>query len=262
MHKYFYDIDLASNCSGAHIVEMTGPTKRVLEIGAGPGAVTKELVRNGCEVVAVEIDTSAIEILKDFAKKIYQLDLNSADWARHLSSEGSFDVVVAGDVLEHLIDPLAVLKQMKSLLDENGAITSIPHVGHGAVVGTILAENFDYRETGLLDKTHIRFFGIKNIGDLYSDAGISIVDARFVVCDPSQTEFADTWKSLSDAARNAIRSNPYSNVFQVVTKGKLSSSVDRSLDLFSIPIPEPDLPPERCVSPMGSPPSDALDVEQ
>src|SRR5262245_9758585 len=122
-HTYQYDVDLASDTAPARVIRMTGRGKKVLEIGAGPGSITRHLSgTNNCDVVAVELDPSAIEHLTPFCRRVYGLDLNDPQWPHELASEGKFDVVIAADVLEHLYNPLATLRGMRSLLNDEGAI--------------------------------------------------------------------------------------------------------------------------------------------
>src|SRR5690606_29368580 len=103
--------------------------KRVLEIGAGSGAITRHLVAlNECDVTAVEINQKSIEKLKCYTKNIHALDLNENNWVEGVKAYGPYDCVIAADVLEHLYDPWSVLKQMKSLLTDDGYIVlSLPH---------------------------------------------------------------------------------------------------------------------------------------
>ena len=100
-------------------------------------------------------------------------------------------------MLEHVIDPWAVLREMKSLLNETGQIIlSIPHVGHAAVAACLLDEDFEYGPWGLLDKTHVRFFGVKNVQALVNDAGLVIEEAQFVVRTPEMTVFVSRWERI------------------------------------------------------------------
>jgi 2-polyprenyl-3-methyl-5-hydroxy-6-metoxy-1,4-benzoquinol methylase len=237
-HTYQYDVDLGSDTAPARVIRMTGRHKKVLEIGAGPGSITRHLSgANDCDVVALEIDPTAIERLQPFCRKIYASDLNQRDWPQGLAAEGKFDVVIAADVLEHLYDPLTTLRGMKSLLNENGAIIlSLPHAGHCVINACLMDEDFEYREWGLLDKTHIRFFGLKNIQSLYANAGLAITDAQFVVRAPEETEFADRWRKLPARIRDALSSNPYGHIYQVVTKAEPVETARNAITLLDVPV--------------------------
>ena len=241
-HTYEYDIDLDSDVAPARVIRMVGNGKKVLEVGAGPGSITKHLSGTlGCDVVAVEIDQSAIQRLTAFARKVYPLDLNNRSWSDVLKAEeGCFDVVIAADVLEHVYDPWSVLRGMKSLLNDKGSmVLSIPHVGHAAIAGCLFDEDFEYRPWGLLDRTHIRFFGIKNIQNLYNSEGLSIEQSEFVVRTPEMTEFALRWRRLPVDLRRTLQSNRFSHVYQVVSRAVPQERAKLNLRLMDADVPPP-----------------------
>jgi 2-polyprenyl-3-methyl-5-hydroxy-6-metoxy-1,4-benzoquinol methylase len=240
-HKYEYETDLNGDSTGARIVRMMDKGKRVLELGAGPGSITKHL-KNTCEcsIVAIENDVDVIKKLPAYCEKVYNADLNAPDWPAVLESEDKFDVVLAADVLEHLYDPWAVLASMKGLLKEDGyIIVSLPHVGHNAVLACILDQDFEYQDWGLLDRTHIRFFAMKNIQSLFNSAKLKIKEAQFVVTQPELTEFSDRWRKLSNSLRSTLASNKYGMVYQVVIKTVPINGVDSGIDLMSLDVDVP-----------------------
>jgi 2-polyprenyl-3-methyl-5-hydroxy-6-metoxy-1,4-benzoquinol methylase len=236
-HTYEYEIDLTSDVAPARVISMVTPGSRVLEIGAGPGSITRHLVKTlGCSVVALEVDPSAIEILKQYVPKVYAADLNDSKWSDRVRSEdGEFDFVIAADVLEHVYDPWSVLLGMQSLLKPGGAvILSLPHVGHASVAACLVDEDFEYWPWGLLDRTHIRFFGVKNIQSLINDSGLSIEKAEFVVRTPMMTEFATRWQRLPSDIQNALQRNRFSHVLQVVTLSRKSLPGENGLELMDL----------------------------
>lgn len=219
-HVYEYDVDPTSNTAPANVIRLVGEGKRVLEVGCGPGSITKVLARqNGCRITGFEIDPAAIEKVTPYCEAVLQVDLNAADWPRKLDGVDRFDVVVAADVLEHLYDPWATLQRMASLINENGyLVISLPHVGHAAIMSCLLNGDFEYRDWGLLDRTHIRFFGLRNIEALFAQAGLKIVEARYVLTPPEETEFAASWARLPAQTRDVLRGCPHADVYQVVVK--------------------------------------------
>jgi len=242
-HVYDYDIDLTSDTAPARVIRMVRRGSKVLEIGAGPGSITRHLANTlGCDVDALEVDPSAIEILKSYGLNAYPGDLNNAGWSEEIAAKrGKFDFVIAADVLEHVIDPWAVLAEMKSLLDDDGQIIlSIPHVGHAAVVACLLDEDFEYGPWGLLDRTHVRFFGIKNMQALINDAGLVIEEAEFVTRTPEMTEFVSHWERIPSDIRSAIQRNRFSHVLQAVVRLRSAKGDERGIDLLSLTPSPPD----------------------
>ena len=236
-HNYEYAVDTESQTAPANVVRLVGLEKRVLEIGCGPGSITKILMeKSGCKVVGLELDPSAIEKVKPYCEKVLQADLNSSEWPHLLDEMGGFDVVVAADVLEHLYDPWASLQRMVPLMKDNGCIViSLPHAGHAAVLSCLQHGNFEYRDWGLLDRTHIRFFGLRNIEALFAQAGLKIIDVRFVTKPPSETEFAETWAALTPSVQDALMSSKHANVYQVVVKAVPLKRVESAVALIPPP---------------------------
>lgn len=220
IHKYEYAVDLAAQTAPAYVVHMVGSSKRVLEIGCGPGSITKHLTQHGqCRVTALELDREALVKAEPYCETIMQADLNSAEWPQLLDGAEPFDVVVAADVLEHLYDPWTALRRMAGFIGANGyLVISLPHVGHAAVVSCLINGDFEYRDWGLLDRTHIRFFCLKNIEKLFAQADLKIVEVKYVVKPPEETEFAASWCRLPAAMQDAVKSSDHADVYQVVVK--------------------------------------------
>lgn len=219
-HNYEYDVDVESNTAPANVVRMVAQNKSVLEIGCGPGSITKILAeQSGCKVIGLELDPDAIKKVAPYCVKVMQADLNSSEWPRLLDNTDKFDVVVAADVLEHLYDPWASLQRMVPLIKPDGCIViSLPHVGHAAVMSCMFNGDFEYRNWGLLDRTHIRFFCLKNIEDLFAQANLKIIEVAYVTKPPEETEFAAAWGKLSSSVKAALKSSPHADVYQVVVK--------------------------------------------
>ena len=235
---YDYKIDLNSDTAPARVVRLVGKGKRVLEVGAGPGSITKVLSSSSnCRVTALDIDAESIKMVAPFCERAYQANLNDIAWPEVLGKDNKFEVLVAADVLEHVYEPLAVLKTMKGLLDENGCIIlSIPHAGHSVIQACLFDEDFEYGDFGLLDRTHIRFFGIKNIQKMIEDAGLKIIHSEFVVVNPLNTEFSERWVNTPKKLRRALASNPFGMVYQVIVKAKPVDADGNPVKLINLPV--------------------------
>jgi 2-polyprenyl-3-methyl-5-hydroxy-6-metoxy-1,4-benzoquinol methylase len=235
-HKYDYVIDLSDDSAPSRVVRMVGEGKRVLEVGAGPGSMTRVLRdKFGCHVAAIEIDEESIQSLTPYAERVYRVDLNDASWANNIEEDTKFDVVVAADVLEHLYDPWTALQRMSGLIAPGGClIASVPHAGHNAIIASLLNEHVEYRESGLLDKTHIRFFGMTDIQNLFREAGLSIVEAQFVMRFPENMELAQAWHSIPASTRTQLLKNKFGFVYQVVLKAVPTAEGTHSISLLDL----------------------------
>ena len=128
--------------------------------------------------------------------------------------------------------PLSVLKEIPGLVGDDGyVVASIPHAGYNGVLASLLDEDFRYRECGLLDEGHIRFFGIKNMQELFNDAGLGVVDAEFVIRLPEETEFAEVWERTPPVNRTALLRNRWGSVYQVVVRAMPLQSTTRTISL-------------------------------
>ena len=129
----------------------------------------------GCQVSGVEIDPVAAAEARAFCEEVAVEDLNTLDLARRFDQR--FDVVLMLDVLEHLTDPISVLRRVSSVLADGGwAVISLPNVAHVSVRLALLGGQFKYTDVGLLDRTHLRFFDRNGVDDLLRDAGWGLFD--------------------------------------------------------------------------------------
>ena len=106
-------------------------------------------------------------------------DLETADPLKlGLSTEQpTVDCLVLGDVLEHLLDPWAALTRLARLVRKGGQVLAcIPNVQHYSVLVNLLRGRWDYQDEGLLDRTHLRFFTLSGVQDLFVKAGLQIFE--------------------------------------------------------------------------------------
>lgn len=147
-----------------------GKGLKILEIGCGNGATLIELKRLGkaCEIVGIEINE---EVLKDTKHFLDGIVIGNIEDINLEYRDKYFDVIIFADVLEHLVNPWKVVKEIKRHLKSSGIlIASIPNIRQYKTVYNILVNgDFKYENMGILDKTHLRFFCKKNIIDLFKD---------------------------------------------------------------------------------------------
>ena len=160
----------------------------VLECGCAIGYMTKVMNEQGCNVSVVEIDKDAINIAKQYAKDAYCGDLEEDGWKKHYANK-TFDFIMFADVLEHLRNPLPVLKSAVPLLKDNGKILiSIPNICHNDMIIRMFYNSWNYTGLGLLDDTHLRFWGRDELNMLVHDAGLNVESWESVLMPTQGTE--------------------------------------------------------------------------
>src|SRR3954454_17965195 len=107
--KYDTDVDPASNTSHAPMLRLVGGNKTVLDVGCATGYLARALRENGCKVSGVEYDPAAAAEAAPALEKLVVGDLEQLDLVEEFAGE-VFDVIVFGDVLEHLRDPIPLLR--------------------------------------------------------------------------------------------------------------------------------------------------------
>ena len=108
-----------------------------------------------------------------------------------------FDYIVFADVLEHLKDPAFILSESKSMLKENGFIwISIPNISHNSVLIDLMLDKFEYKEYGLLDKTHIKFFTESSLEKFVTEQGYVIKEKHNLKNSVENTEFMNSYNDI------------------------------------------------------------------
>lgn len=156
------------------IIKLVGSGKSVLELGASTGYLTKRFKENKNEVSIVEYDKDDAKLAAKYALNSYVGSLEDETFLKTI--KGKYDVVVAADVLEHLKNPELSLKYLKKLLKKDGVlIISMPNIACWKMRSDLLFKGaFEYSESGILDKTHLRFYTYYTIQKLLNNEGYKI----------------------------------------------------------------------------------------
>ena len=150
-------------------------SEKILDIGCGDGA-TLEWIKTSkrCgKTYGIEISESSY--LK--AKKILDETLNiNIEKEKNFFMEKKFDLILVLDVIEHLLDPWKFLNLIKSRLNEGGSIIiSVPNIRHYSILkDLIFFGNWEYSQSGILDRTHLRFFTKKNLKKMFEKEKLNI----------------------------------------------------------------------------------------
>lgn len=227
--------------------------RRVLEVGCGSAALGGQwkAADPTREIWGVERDARAGHIAAERIDRVLCLDLDEFDGLP--AGAGLFDLMVFGDVLEHLRDPGRVLAQLVPSLSEVGEIAAcVPNVAHWSVMAQLLTGRFQYEDQGLLDRTHIHLFTPSSFRELLCSTGLSTVtgEQRVAVPAPVSDLLAQLGVALLDdpSRRSSLRSDfdTYQTVFRarrpvtgtltglvVCTTGEEPNNLANVLDEFS-----------------------------
>ncbi|GFP76640.1 glycosyltransferase [Clostridium fungisolvens] len=171
--KWGFDIGYSCGVNNNIISLMDSPKDKainVLEVGCACGATLiriKDIYKNA-NIYGIEYNLNAAKIAAKNAKILgYNIETDKIE-----CEEDFFDYIIFGDVLEHLYDPSKVLLDLKKFLKKDGYIlASIPNVMHYSVIRGLLNGNWTYEDSGLLDRTHLRFFTYNEIRRMFISTG-------------------------------------------------------------------------------------------
>ena len=150
--------------------------ERILDIGCGSGYFASDLKKKyNCVARGIEPNDSAA---KEASEKLDKVIHNIFSPTLPELQGKTFDAIIFNDVLEHLVNPYEVLAQCKSFLSSNGCIVaSIPNILFFPVFFNqiILKQEWNYTDSGTLDRTHLRFFTKKSIIRMFEDQGYEVL---------------------------------------------------------------------------------------
>lgn len=149
--------------------------RKILDAGCGAGVFAVQLKQKlNAEVWGIEMDGKAASLAKDKIDKILVGDIYNL-----LSGlpDTYFDCVIFNDLLEHLADPFTVLTKIKDKLTKDGVIVcSIPNIRYFKILKELLLKKqWKYQDSGILDKSHLRFFTQESIKEMFEVLGYEVL---------------------------------------------------------------------------------------
>lgn len=149
------------------------PLGRVLDVGCGAGANAAALRQMGAtEIVGIEIhEPSGMR-----AREVFNEVLIGSVEEQLSNVHGTFDTILTYDVLEHLVDPYAVVAQLRTLASEGGCLhVSLPNARNWSLMRDVVARGtFGYTKEGHRDATHLRWFTLRDACDMLSAANWAV----------------------------------------------------------------------------------------
>lgn len=165
--------------NNAVLMSIPKEARRILDVGCGSGelgGVVKNL--NQCFITGLTLNPLEAELAREKLDEVFLADLNCIQ----LENIGKYDCIICSHVLEHLYEPLSMLRELvKNCLAPDGTvIVALPNIVHWKSRLNLMMGRFRYTDGGVMDRTHLRFFDWSTAADLVQNAGLQI-----------ETKFAD-----------------------------------------------------------------------
>jgi 2-polyprenyl-3-methyl-5-hydroxy-6-metoxy-1,4-benzoquinol methylase len=181
--EYFVPYPIKRSLFSCHyyVARLIGKDQRVLEVNSGGSAFASELVRAGNHVVVTgpEAPSSNIAAVCD---RWVESDLESGLSRVLVDSPNRYERIVLMDVLEHLKEPCSLLRDCKAVLADRGKlVVSVPNTVNLTVRFSFLFGHFDYRDRGILDWSHVRFFTGRSIQRFLEHNGYKVTSKNYTI---------------------------------------------------------------------------------
>ncbi|MEW8644976.1 MAG: glycosyltransferase [Candidatus Thiodiazotropha endolucinida] len=237
MAEYDFKLDLnVENNSHTQLVKRIPTGSRVLELGCATGYMSDYLRREkDCYVVGVEIDRSMANRAKTVCDRVIVGDVQGRGWLKSLGDE-RFDIITCADILEHLRDPIALLKKLPDLLSDGGVLlASLPNGAHASLRLELLEGRFTYEDTGLLDRTHLHLFTYSSLREMFARSGFRVNELTYTFHDMADSEIEKRLERMGFEATErglALFHTPDAAAFQYI----VSATPDSSVTLEEFPV--------------------------
>lgn len=156
------------------------PNQLVLDVGCGRAALGAAIKQKGYQVWGVEQEPAALEKAAPRIDKVIPADLHDIAAVGNALGGMLVDYVIFSDVLEHIYDPIGVLRLYLKFLKPGGKVlVSVPNIANWEARLKLLFGIFGYRDSGVMDRTHVRFFTHKTAAKMVESAGLTVVETGF-----------------------------------------------------------------------------------
>ncbi len=218
--KWGFWPDYYSN-SRVDLIEMITDARdsaiKVLEVGAGLGATLSRIKRlyPKATVKGIEI----VERVAEIGSRMINMECGNIENYEFAPDE-KYDYILFGDVLEHLVDPYKLVDRLKGCLSDGGCIiASIPNIMNAGVIYELLHGNFTYQDSGILDRTHLRFFTLNEIKKLFTERGYEVEETTGINRIDQNTQVnGDFWEKI--LAIDGVADRVYFDVFQFLVRAR------------------------------------------
>lgn len=220
LHVYDRDIQTGEHTSLSMLAARIRAGARVLDLGCGSGAIGRHLAARDATAASpidgLTISPEEAALAAPHYRRVEVADLDTCNLAA-LFPAASYDVIICADVLEHIRQPERVLHASRSLLAPNGQLLlSVPNAAYCGLVADLMQGEFLYRDEGLLDRTHLRFFTRQSLLRFMADAHWAIESLEPLVRQLPDSEFSTRFDELPPAVARYLLSGPDALTYQFI----------------------------------------------
>ena len=168
-HQYFEEVNPG-------LIRRVGTGLKILDVGCSYGALGEAMTKKGNVVFGLDISRAAIEKARTRVHFAAVADITRTGSLPPEIAKERFDLVVMGDIVEHVYDPLNVLVSARKLMKDDGRLLlSVPNVANWLNRLQLLLGRWEYAVSGVMDRTHLRFFTLRSVRRLVRAAGYEVV---------------------------------------------------------------------------------------
>ncbi len=217
LHVYLRSITAGERTSLSVLASLIHNNATVLDLGCGSGALGRHLTETqNCTVDGVTLSEAEAALAKPYYRRLVVDNLESCDLIATFEGQ-QYDYIVCADVLEHLSRPEKVLDACRKLLEPSGKLLiSVPNAGYSGLVAELLEGEFRYREEGLLDRTHLRFFTRKSLKRFLSEYRWASDSIDTIVRQLPESEFDVAFDRLPPSVARHLLGIPDALTYQFI----------------------------------------------
>ncbi|MDA8445927.1 methyltransferase domain-containing protein [Paracidovorax valerianellae] len=217
LHVYLRTIKQDERTSLSVLASLVREGTTVLDLGCGSGALGQYLAETrSCTSDGVTLSEAEAEHARPHYRRVEVADLEACDLVTLFTGQ-RYDYIVCADVLEHLRRPEGILAQCRELLAPGGQLLiSVPNAGYCGLIAELLQGEFRYREEGLLDRTHLRFFTRRSLARFLGEQRWAVDQIDTVRREVPESEFKAAFDLLPPAVARHLLIAPDAMAYQFI----------------------------------------------
>ena len=217
LHVYLRSITPGERTSLSVLASLVHNQATVLDLGCGSGALGQHLSETrGCTLDGVTLSEAEATHARPHYRRVVVDNLESCDLVATFAGS-HYDFIVCADVLEHLSRPEQVLAACRQLLQPEGRLLiSVPNAGYTGLIAELLDGEFLYREEGLLDRTHLRFFTRRSLARFLGEQRWAIDSVDTIARELPESEFDAAFDRLPPSVARHLLGAPDALSYQFI----------------------------------------------